>query len=89
MKVVNSAIANQIDWEEINEIVKEAQLQGDRIACSIKELKLEANQLSMKLRYVLHIRQFWNFFIPQADSILSISFFLSQFQTFSGIIYTV
>ena len=63
MKVVNSAIANQIDWEVIDEIVKEAQLQGDRIACSIKELKLETNQLAMKLKYVYFtIARIWNSF---------------------------
>ncbi|XP_065063577.1 ribosome quality control complex subunit NEMF-like [Rhopilema esculentum] len=50
IKVVNSAIANQIDWEEISNIVKEAQEQGDPVACSIKELKLETNQITMKLK---------------------------------------
>ena len=49
IKVVNSAIANKVDWEEIDEIVKEAQSQGDPVACSIKELKLDTNQIVMKL----------------------------------------
>ena len=46
---MNSAIANQIDWEEITDIVKEAQSQGDPVACSIKELKLGMNQIRLKL----------------------------------------
>jgi len=49
IKVVNSAIANKVDWEEIDEIVKEAQSQEDPVACSIKELKLDTNQIVMKL----------------------------------------
>lgn len=49
---INSAIANQIDWEEIQEIVKEAQEQRDLVACSIKSLKLDSNQIVMLLRYV-------------------------------------
>ena len=48
--IVNSAIANQIDWSEINNIVKEAQLQGDQVACAIAALKLETNHISMNLR---------------------------------------
>ena len=48
--IVNSAIANQIDWSEINNIVKEAQLQGDQVACAIAALKLETNHIAMNLR---------------------------------------
>lgn len=48
--IVNSAIANQIDWSEINNIVKEAQSQGDPVACAIGALKLETNHISMHLR---------------------------------------
>ena len=49
--VVNSAIANQIDWAEINNIVKEAQTQGDPVACAIHKLKLESNHITMLLRW--------------------------------------
>lgn len=48
--IVNSAIANQIDWSEINNIVKEAQAQGDQVACAIAALKLETNHITMNLR---------------------------------------
>ena len=48
--IVNSAIANQIDWSEINNIVKEAQSQGDQVACAIAALKLETNHITMNLR---------------------------------------
>ena len=48
--IVNSAIANQIDWSEINNIVNEAQSQGDQVACSIAGLKLETNHITMNLR---------------------------------------
>ncbi|EDO27941.1 predicted protein, partial [Nematostella vectensis] len=50
--VVNSAIANQIDWSEILNLVKEAQIQGDPVASAIRELKLQTNHITMLLRYV-------------------------------------
>ena len=51
--VVRSAIANQIAWEEIHTIVKEAQAKGDPVASSIKGLKLDTNHITMFLKYVL------------------------------------
>ncbi|NXA14929.1 NEMF factor, partial [Sapayoa aenigma] len=55
IRVVRSALANQIDWTEIGAIVKEAQAQGDPVATAIKELKLQTNHITMLLRnpYVL------------------------------------
>lgn len=50
IQVVRSALANQIDWTEIGVIVKEAQAQGDPVACAIKELKLQTNHVTMLLR---------------------------------------
>ncbi|KAG8449169.1 hypothetical protein GDO86_016009 [Hymenochirus boettgeri] len=50
IQVVRSALANQIDWTEIGLIVKEAQIQGDPVALSIKELKLQTNQVTMLLK---------------------------------------
>jgi len=47
--IVRSAIANQIDWTEIWNLVKEAQLQGDRVAGAIKALKLSSNQITLLL----------------------------------------
>uniref|UniRef100_UPI00398E5961 ribosome quality control complex subunit NEMF n=1 Tax=Pristiophorus japonicus TaxID=55135 RepID=UPI00398E5961 len=48
--VIRSALANQIDWTEIGSIVKEAQEQEDPVACSIKELKLSTNHITMLLK---------------------------------------
>ncbi|KAK1158708.1 hypothetical protein AOXY_G22440 [Acipenser oxyrinchus oxyrinchus] len=50
IQVVRSALANQVDWAEIGLIVKEAQEQGDPVACAIKELKLDTNHISMLLQ---------------------------------------
>lgn len=48
--VVRSALANQIGWAEITELLKEAQEQGDPMACAIRRLKLETNHFEMLLR---------------------------------------
>ena len=50
ISTINSAIANQIDWEEIEEIVKEAQSQMDPVASAIKLLKLNINQIVLTLQ---------------------------------------
>ncbi|XP_059815277.1 ribosome quality control complex subunit NEMF-like isoform X2 [Hypanus sabinus] len=50
IEVIRSALANQIDWAEIGSIVKEAQEQEDPVACSIKELKLNTNHITMLLK---------------------------------------
>uniref|UniRef100_A0A8D0L2F3 Ribosome quality control complex subunit NEMF n=1 Tax=Sphenodon punctatus TaxID=8508 RepID=A0A8D0L2F3_SPHPU len=50
IQVVRSALANQIDWTEIGAIVKEAQAQGDPVASTIKELKLQTNHITMLLK---------------------------------------
>jgi len=50
--VVRSAVANQIAWDEIHTIVKEAQTRGDPVASSIKGLRLDTNHITMFLKYV-------------------------------------
>ncbi|XP_071795031.1 ribosome quality control complex subunit NEMF-like [Asterias amurensis] len=50
IKVVRSAIANQIDWMEINNIIHEAQAQQDPVALAIKSLKLDVNHITMILK---------------------------------------
>ncbi|XP_051723834.1 ribosome quality control complex subunit NEMF-like [Ctenopharyngodon idella] len=50
LQVVRSALANQVDWAEIAQIVKEAQVAGDPVACAIKELKLQSNHMTMLLK---------------------------------------
>ena len=48
--IVQSALANQIDWTEIQNIVKEAQSQGDAVASAITGLKLDSDQITMLLK---------------------------------------
>ncbi|XP_052768636.1 ribosome quality control complex subunit NEMF-like [Mya arenaria] len=48
--IVRSAIANQIDWTEIHNLVKEAQMDGDPVALAIKDLKLATNHITMLLK---------------------------------------
>uniref|UniRef100_A0A2C9K1Q6 NFACT RNA-binding domain-containing protein n=1 Tax=Biomphalaria glabrata TaxID=6526 RepID=A0A2C9K1Q6_BIOGL len=48
--IVRSALANQIDWSEIWNFVKEAKASGDPVASSIKSLKLDSNQITLMLR---------------------------------------
>ena len=50
--VVRSALANQIDWTEIGQLVKDAQATGDPVAKSITSLKLDTNHITMLLRLV-------------------------------------
>lgn len=46
---IQSAIASQLSWPDIQELVKEAQANGDIVASSIKQLKLEINHISLIL----------------------------------------
>ncbi|KAG8184693.1 hypothetical protein JTE90_013086 [Oedothorax gibbosus] len=47
--VIRSAIANQISWSEIQDLIKEAQLEGDPVAKAIKKLRLDINHFTMLL----------------------------------------
>ncbi|KAK4318882.1 hypothetical protein Pmani_010146 [Petrolisthes manimaculis] len=49
IKVVRSLVANQIDWQQIKELLSEAQARGDSVALAIKELKLERSTLTLSL----------------------------------------
>lgn len=46
---IRSAVANQMSWPDIHELVKAAQANGDQTAASIKQLKLEINHITLKL----------------------------------------
>ncbi|XP_055850255.1 ribosome quality control complex subunit NEMF homolog [Episyrphus balteatus] len=46
---IRSAIANQMSWPDIHELVKAAQKNGDPVASTIKQLKLEINHISLLL----------------------------------------
>ncbi|KAG1651557.1 Nuclear export mediator factor NEMF [Nymphon striatum] len=47
--IIRSAIANQIDWSEIEDIIQEAKDNGDPVAKAIKSLKLDKNHFVMLL----------------------------------------
>ncbi|ESO87754.1 hypothetical protein LOTGIDRAFT_127397 [Lottia gigantea] len=47
--IVRNAIANQIDWNEIWNLIKEAQLSRDPVAMAIKGIKLDTNHITMLL----------------------------------------
>ena len=47
---INSAVANQYDWEEIQEIVDEAKESGDPVAQMIRSLNLGSNQITLSLK---------------------------------------
>uniref|UniRef100_W8C4S2 Nuclear export mediator factor NEMF n=1 Tax=Ceratitis capitata TaxID=7213 RepID=W8C4S2_CERCA len=49
ISAVQSLIASQMSWEDIEKVVKEAQADDDPIAGSIKKLKLEINHISLLL----------------------------------------
>lgn len=46
---IQSALANQMAWPDIQELVKVAQANQDPVALSIKQLKLEVNSISLQL----------------------------------------
>lgn len=47
--VMRSAIATQMSWPDIDELVQEAQQKGDGVARFIKQLNLESNHIVMQL----------------------------------------
>merc|ERR1719354_228961 len=49
IKVIVSALANQIPWDQIKEIIKEATENGDPVASRIKQLKFEVNHVILLL----------------------------------------
>lgn len=51
---IQSLIANQLSWEDIEALVKEAQSRGDPIAQVIKQLKLQKNHISLLLSDPYH-----------------------------------
>ena len=58
IQVVRSALANQISWKEIEELVEEATHRGDPVATTIKKLKLSTNHITLLLRYFVFIPLF-------------------------------
>lgn len=50
--VIQLALANQLPWPNISELVNKATEQGDPVASAIKGLKLNTNQITLLLRFV-------------------------------------
>lgn len=46
---IRSALANQMAWVDIHDLVKAAQAKGDAVAACIKQLKLETNHITLHL----------------------------------------
>ena len=53
--VVRSALANQIAWKEIEELVEDATRKDDPVARIIKKLKLQTNHITLELRFELNL----------------------------------
>lgn len=51
--VIRSAVANAMDWGDIELLVKDAQTKGDPVAMAIHGLKLKTNEITLLLRYTL------------------------------------
>ncbi|XP_036341726.1 LOW QUALITY PROTEIN: nuclear export mediator factor NEMF homolog [Rhagoletis pomonella] len=49
ISAVQSLIASQMSWSDIDKVVKEAQADDDPVAGVIKQLKLETNHISLRL----------------------------------------
>lgn len=47
---IRTALAQQMSWPDINDLVKMAQTNGDEVAMCIKQLKLEINHFSLYLK---------------------------------------
>lgn len=46
---IQSALANQMSWPDIQILLKEAQARGDPVASAVKQLKLETNHVALLL----------------------------------------
>ena len=56
--VIRSAIANAMDWGDIELLVKDAQARGDPVALAIHSLKLTSNEVTLLLRYNIHLLRY-------------------------------
>jgi hypothetical protein len=50
MAAINTAVANQMSWPEIEELVDEAKQSGDLTARAIQAIKFDINHLTLLLR---------------------------------------
>lgn len=56
--VIRSAVANAMDWSDIELLVKDAQARSDPVAMAIHGLKLQTNEITLLLRYMCVTYQF-------------------------------
>lgn len=47
--IIRNAVASQMDWQDLNDLVKEEKRRGNPIALIIDTLKLETNQVTLLL----------------------------------------
>ena len=66
--VIRSAVANAMDWGDIELLVKDAQARGDPIAMAIQGLKLKTNEITLLLRY--HMLLIFNSFSTENNCLL-------------------
>jgi hypothetical protein len=50
MAAINTAVANQMSWSEIEELLDDAKQSGDPIARAIVGIKFDINHVSLLLR---------------------------------------
>lgn len=50
MAAINTAVANQMSWQEIEELVDEAKQSGDLTARAIHGIKFDINHLTLLLK---------------------------------------
>jgi hypothetical protein len=50
MTAINTAVANQLSWPEIEELVDEAKQSGDLTARAIQTIKFDINHLTLLLK---------------------------------------
>ena len=56
MAAINTAVANQMSWPEIEELLDDAKQSGDPVARAIQAIKFDINHLTLLLKYGKHVR---------------------------------
>ena len=56
MAAINTAVANQMSWPEIEELLDDAKQSGDPVARAIQAIKFDINHLTLLLKYGKDVR---------------------------------
>ena len=72
IRIICSAIANQVSWDDIMDLVRDAQAMNDHVAMAIKSCKFETNSMMMALRLVflvncLYCKELFLYVLPCAN----------------------